>query len=98
MSAALENYKTDNGVYPSDITIDARTMGDQRNIRPPARRHCSRISPEILTTMGNLTWEWPRMSFKSYQTGALRRRFYQKTLLVTATVTRRFSDRFNERL
>jgi type II secretory pathway pseudopilin PulG len=28
MSAALENYKTDNGVYPSDITIDARTIGD----------------------------------------------------------------------
>jgi general secretion pathway protein G len=28
MSAALENYKADNGVYPSDTTIDARTTGD----------------------------------------------------------------------
>ena len=28
MSAALENYKMDNGIYPSDISIDARTIGD----------------------------------------------------------------------
>src|SRR5437763_14297988 len=25
MSAALENYKADNGVYPVDISVDART-------------------------------------------------------------------------
>src|SRR5262245_26641341 len=28
MSAALENYKADNGVYPPDITVDARALGD----------------------------------------------------------------------
>ncbi len=28
MSAALENYKADNGVYPSDASVNARTMGD----------------------------------------------------------------------
>jgi type II secretory pathway pseudopilin PulG len=28
MSAALENYKADNGVYPSDITVNARTQGN----------------------------------------------------------------------
>ena len=28
MSAALENYKADNGVYPSDTSVNAQTQGD----------------------------------------------------------------------
>ena len=28
MSAALENYKADNRVYPVDISVNERTMGD----------------------------------------------------------------------
>ena len=28
ISAALENYKADNGVYPADTSVNARTMGD----------------------------------------------------------------------
>jgi len=28
MSAALENYRADNGVYPADITVNARLMGN----------------------------------------------------------------------
>jgi type II secretory pathway pseudopilin PulG len=28
MSAALENYKADNGIYPSDISVDARSSPD----------------------------------------------------------------------
>jgi type II secretory pathway pseudopilin PulG len=28
ISAALENYKADNGIYPADITVNARTQGN----------------------------------------------------------------------
>jgi prepilin-type N-terminal cleavage/methylation domain-containing protein len=30
MSAALENYKADNGIYPVDNSVDARVMGDPK--------------------------------------------------------------------
>ena len=56
MSAALENYKTDNGVYPSDITIDARTIGDPAQYQTASATLFKNLSGD-LTAMGNLTWE-----------------------------------------
>ncbi len=37
MSAALENYKADNGIYPVDISVDAKTNSDPGSLsRLPA--------------------------------------------------------------
>ena len=69
MSAALENYKTDNGVYPSDITIDARTMGDPAQYQAASATLFKNLSGDLngdgQSDLGVASY----MSFKSYQRG-----------------------------
>ncbi len=36
LSAALENYKSDNGVYPIDATVNAQTSLDPANYKAPS--------------------------------------------------------------
>src|SRR5678815_1515261 len=48
MSAALENYKMDNGIYPSDITIDARTIGNPAQYQTASATLLKNLSGDCL--------------------------------------------------
>jgi prepilin-type N-terminal cleavage/methylation domain-containing protein len=78
MSAALENYKTDNGVYPSDITIDARTIGDPAQYQTASATLFKNLSGDLngdgQSDLGMTSY----MAFKPNQTGGTTAPFFVK--------------------
>ena len=57
MSAALEKItKWITGIYPSDITVGARTIGDPAQYQTASATLFKNLSGD-LTAMDNLTWE-----------------------------------------
>ena len=78
MSAALENYKTDNGVYPSDITIDARTIGDPGQYQAASATLFKNLSGDLngdgQPDLGVASY----MAFKPSQTGRTTALFFVK--------------------
>ena len=69
MSAALENYKTDNGVYPSDITIDARTIGDPAQYQTASATLFKNLSGDLNGDGQSDLGVTSYMAFKPNQTG-----------------------------
>jgi len=78
MSAALENYKTDNGIYPSDITIDARTIGDPGQYHAASATLFKNLSGDLngdgRSDLGMTSY----MAFKPNQTGGTTAPFFVK--------------------
>ena len=78
MSAALENYKTDNGVYPSDITIDARTGGDPAQYQIASATLFKNLSGDLDGDGQSDPGVTSYMAFKPNQTGGATRLFFVK--------------------
>ncbi len=99
MSAALENYKTDNGIYPSDITIDARTIGDPAQYQTASATLFKNLSGDLNGDGQSDLGVTSYMSFKTKpdrgHDGAV---FCQRSLWQQLRLLDDFPDRFNERL
>jgi prepilin-type N-terminal cleavage/methylation domain-containing protein len=78
MSAALENYKTDNGVYPSDITIDARTIGDPAQYQTASATLFKNLSGDLNGDGQSDPGVTSYMAFKPNQTGGTTAPFFVK--------------------
>ena len=78
MSAALENYKTDNGVYPSDITIDARTVGDPAQYQIASATLFKSLSGDLDGDGQSDPGVTSYMAFKPNQTGGAAPLFFVK--------------------
>ena len=78
MSAALENYKTDNGVYPSDITIDARTIGDPAQYQTASATLFKNLSGDLNGDGQSDLGVTSYMAFKPSQTGGTTAPFFVK--------------------
>jgi prepilin-type N-terminal cleavage/methylation domain-containing protein len=78
MSAALENYKTDNGVYPSDITIDARTIGDPAQYQTASATLFKNLSGDLNGDGQSDLGVTSYMAFKPNQTGGTTALFFVK--------------------
>ena len=78
MSSALENYKTDNGVYPSDITIDARTIGDPAQYQTASTTLFKNLSGDLNGDGQSDLGVTSYMAFKPSQTGGTTAPFFVK--------------------
>ena len=78
MSAALENYKTDNGIYPSDITIDARTIGDPAQYQTASTTLFKNLSGDLNGDGQSDPGVTSYMAFKPNQTGGTTAPFFVK--------------------
>jgi prepilin-type N-terminal cleavage/methylation domain-containing protein len=78
MSAALENYKTDNGVYPSDITIDSRTIGDPAQYQTASTTLFKNLSGDLNGDGQSDPGVTSYMAFKPNQTGGTTAPFFVK--------------------
>ena len=78
MSAALENYKTDNGVYPSDISIDARTIGDPAQYQTASATLLRSLSGDLNGDGQSDLGVTSYMAFKPNQTGGTTALFFVK--------------------
>jgi prepilin-type N-terminal cleavage/methylation domain-containing protein len=78
MSAALENYKTDYGVYPSDITIDARTIGDPAQYQTASATLFKNLSGDLNGDGQSDPGVTSYMAFKPNQTGGTTAPFFVK--------------------
>jgi len=78
MSSALENYKTDNGAYPPDITIDARTMGDPARYQTASAALFRNLSGDLNGDGQSDFGVTSYMAFKPNQTGGTTAPFFVK--------------------
>jgi len=78
MSAALENYKMDNGIYPSDITIDARTIGNPAQYQTASATLLKNLSGDLNGDGQSDLGVTSYMAFKPNQTGGTKAPFFVK--------------------
>jgi hypothetical protein len=78
MSAALENYKADNGAFPSDITIDARTIGDPAQYQTASATLFRKLSGDLNGDGESDLGVTSYMAFKPNQTGGATAPFFVK--------------------
>ena len=78
MSAALENYKMDNGIYPSDITVDARTIGDPAQYQTASATLLKNLSGDLNGDGQSDLGVTSYMAFKPNQIGGATAPFFVK--------------------
>jgi hypothetical protein len=78
MSAALENYKTDNGVYPSDTTIDPRTICDPAQYQTASAILFKNLSGDLNGDGQSDLGVTSYMAFNPNQTGGTTAPFFVK--------------------